>query len=80
MRSGHIKVKKGTHHLFYLAIPHHTSESVLILISWHEIAVVATTIVIWWGLFTDLGKAVVRTLPALCPKAFPPTVTSTVCM
>ena len=25
MRSGHIKVKKGTHHLFYMAIPRHTT-------------------------------------------------------
>ncbi len=29
MRSGHIKVKKGTRHLFYMAIPPHTTESVL---------------------------------------------------
>ena len=28
MRSGHIKVKNGTHHLFYMAIPRHTTESV----------------------------------------------------
>ena len=28
MRSGHIKVKKGTHHLFYMAIARHTTESV----------------------------------------------------
>ncbi len=28
MRSGHIKVKKGTHHLFYMAIHRHTTESV----------------------------------------------------
>ena len=27
MRSGHIKVKKGTHHLFYMAIARHTTES-----------------------------------------------------
>ncbi len=25
MRSGHINVKKGTHHLFYMAIAHQTS-------------------------------------------------------
>ncbi len=28
MGNGHIKVKKGTHHLFYMAIPRHTIESV----------------------------------------------------
>ncbi len=26
--SGHIKVKKGTGHVFYMAIPSHTNESV----------------------------------------------------
>ncbi len=30
MRTGHIKVKKGTHHLFYMAIQHHTTESVCV--------------------------------------------------
>ncbi len=29
MGSGHIKVKKGTHHLFYMAIHHHTTETVV---------------------------------------------------
>ena len=29
MGSGHIKVKKGTHHLFYMAIARHTIESVV---------------------------------------------------
>ncbi len=28
MGSGHIKVKKGTHHLFHMAIARHTAESV----------------------------------------------------
>ncbi len=28
MRTGHIKVKKGIHHLFCMAIPRHTIESV----------------------------------------------------
>ncbi len=31
MRSGHIKVKIGTHHLFYMAINRHTTESVGII-------------------------------------------------
>ena len=29
MRGGHIKVKKGTRHLFYMTIPCHSIESVV---------------------------------------------------
>ncbi len=31
MASGHIKVKKGTGHVFYMATPSHATESVLIM-------------------------------------------------
>ncbi len=42
MMSGHIQVKNGTHHLFYMAIARHTTESVHVL-SYH--CILGTTFV-----------------------------------
>ena len=44
MGSGHIKVKKGIRHLFYMAIPRHTIESVPGLVTAYQMWITVTKV------------------------------------